>query len=56
MTAAEGNTFEEYQFARFCHYLRTRKTPVAQPAYTFLVYEVTDAEALNALYGPLAVP
>jgi len=55
MTYAEGTTFEEYQFARLCHYLRT-KTPLAEPAYTFLIYQLTDAEVMGALYGPVALP
>jgi hypothetical protein len=55
MTYAEGTTFEEYQFARLCHSLRT-KPPLAEPAYTFLIYQLTDAEVMGALYGPVALP
>jgi len=52
MTLPEGIAFEEYQFARLCHYLRT-KQPLAQPAYTFLIFQLTNEEVLNALYGPV---
>jgi 4-amino-4-deoxy-L-arabinose transferase-like glycosyltransferase len=55
MTYPEGTTFEEYQFARLCHFLRT-KPPLAEPAYTFLIYQLTDAEVMGALYGPVALP
>ena len=55
MTFQQGVAFEEYQFARLCHYLRTRR-PLAQPAYTFLIFQLTDEEVLNALYGPVALP
>jgi hypothetical protein len=53
---AEGVTFEEYQFARLCHYLQGTKPPLAEPAYTFLIYQLTDAEVLKALYGPVDIP
>lgn len=46
---------ETYQFARLCHYLRG-KQPIAQPAYTFLIYRLTDAEVVKALYEPVALP
>jgi hypothetical protein len=52
LTFEEGVTFEEYQFARLCNYLRGR-TPIAEPAYTFLIYRLTDSEVNNALYGPV---
>jgi hypothetical protein len=55
LTYQEGVTFEEFQFARLCHYLRDRK-PVAEPGYTFLIFRLTDAEVMKALYEPLAVP
>jgi hypothetical protein len=55
LTYREGVTFEEYQFARLCHFLRGR-TPLAQPAYTFLVFRLTDAEVMKALYEPIAIP
>jgi hypothetical protein len=46
---------ETYQFARLCHYLRA-KQPIAQPAYTFLIYRLTDAEVVKALYEPVTLP
>jgi hypothetical protein len=55
LTYREGVTFEEYQFARLCHVLRGRE-PMARPAYTFLVYRLTDDEVLKALYEPVAIP
>jgi hypothetical protein len=50
MTYADGVEFENYQFARLCNYLRAR-TPIAQPAYTFLVYRLSDDDIRQALYG-----
>ena len=55
LTYQEAVRFEEYQFARLCHYLRTRK-PVAEVSYTFLIFRLTDAEVLHALYGPVLFP
>jgi hypothetical protein len=55
MSFKEATTFEEYQFARLCHFLRGRP-PLAQPGYTILVYRLTDAEVLKALYEPIAIP
>jgi hypothetical protein len=51
----EGVKFEEYQFARICYFLRDRK-PIAQPAYTFLIFKLTDDDVMKALYGPLPIP
>ncbi|HEY5079038.1 MAG TPA: hypothetical protein VII43_04300, partial [Opitutaceae bacterium] len=48
----EGGTFEAYQFARLCQFLRGRE-PDAELAYTILVYRLTDAEVLKALYEPI---
>jgi hypothetical protein len=48
----EGSTFEAYQFARLCQFLRGRE-PDAELAYTILVFRLTDAEVLKALYEPL---
>ena len=50
----EGSTFEAYQFARLCHWLRGRE-PDAELAYTILVYRLTDAEVLKALYEPISL-
>jgi hypothetical protein len=55
LTYQEGVEFEEYQFARLCHVLRGRK-PIAQPGYTFLIFQLTDAEVMRALYEPVAIP
>jgi hypothetical protein len=55
LTYQEGVAFEEYQFARLCHALLGR-APIAQPAYTFLIFKLTDAEVMKALYEPMAVP
>ena len=55
LTYQEGVTFEEYQFARLCHYLRGRR-PVAEVAYTFLIFKLTDAEVMKALLEPVAIP
>jgi len=55
MTYQEGVTFEEYQFARLCHYLRGRR-PLAQVAYTFLIFRLTDAEVMGALLEPVDLP
>ena len=52
LTYREGTTFEEYQFARLCHYLRGRE-PLAEPGYTFLIFKLTDAEVMHALYEPI---
>ena len=46
---------ETYQVARLCHYLRT-KQPVDQPAYTFLIFRLTDDEVVKALYEPVPLP
>ena len=54
LTYREGVTFEEYQFARLCHCLRGRE-PVAQVAYTFLVFRLTDEEVMKALYEPVTI-
>jgi len=51
----EGVKFEEYQFARLCYFLRGR-APLAEPAYTFLIFRLTDDEVTRALYGPLTMP
>ena len=50
----DGTTFEEYQFARLCHFLRGRE-PLAQPGYTILIYRLTDAEVMRALYQPISL-
>jgi hypothetical protein len=55
LTYQEGVTFEEYQFARLCYFIRDRK-PLAEPAYTFLIYKLTDDDVMKALYGPIAIP
>jgi hypothetical protein len=55
LTYQEAVKFEEFQFARLCHYLRTQQ-PLAQPAYTFLVFRLTDAQVLHALYDPIPIP
>jgi hypothetical protein len=55
MTDNEGNTFEEYQFARLCHYLRG-KQPIDQLNYTIFVFQLTDEEVTQALYGPVSLP
>jgi len=55
LTYQEGVEFEEYQFARLCHTLRGR-APIAQPGYTFLIYRLTDAEVMHALYEPIQIP
>jgi hypothetical protein len=55
LTYQEGVEFEEYQFARLCHYLRGKR-PIAQPAYTFLIFKLTDAEVTRALLEPIAIP
>ncbi|HMD61596.1 MAG TPA: glycosyltransferase family 39 protein, partial [Opitutaceae bacterium] len=52
MTAEDGNTFEEFQFARLCNYLRGRE-PLVLLDYTFLIYRLTDEEVNQALYGPV---
>jgi hypothetical protein len=52
LTTNEANTFEEFQFARLCHYLRGRE-PLVLLDYTFLIYKVTDDEVMQALYGPV---
>jgi hypothetical protein len=49
----ESNTFEEYQFARLCHYLLGRQ-PLDELDYTFLIFRLTDDEVLQALYGPVS--
>ncbi|HEY1763710.1 MAG TPA: glycosyltransferase family 39 protein [Opitutaceae bacterium] len=54
MSEKEGNTFEEYQFARLCHYLRTKK-PIDEINYTFLLFQLTDDEVTQALYGPVSL-
>ena len=55
LTYQEGVTFEEFQFARLCHVLRSRK-PLAEVAYTFLIYQVSDDDVVKALYEPVAIP
>jgi hypothetical protein len=50
LTYQEAVTFEEFQFARLCNYLLTKR-PIAQPAYTFLIFRLTDDEVTKALYG-----
>jgi hypothetical protein len=50
----EATTFEEYQFARLCHWLRGR-TPDAELGYTVLVFRLTDAEVMRALYEPISL-
>jgi hypothetical protein len=55
LTYPEAMQLEAYQFARLCHYLRGKK-PIAQPAYTFLIFRVTDAEVTQALYEPVSLP
>jgi hypothetical protein len=54
LTASEANTFEEFQFARLCHYLRARE-PLVLLDYTFLIYRLTDDEVMQALYGPVSL-
>ena len=54
LTYQEAVTWEEFQFARLCNYLRT-KQPIAQPAYTFLIFRLTDEEVMNALYAPTII-
>jgi hypothetical protein len=51
----DGMQLEAWQFARLCHYLRT-KEPIAQPGYTFFIYRLTDDEVTKALYEPVALP
>jgi Dolichyl-phosphate-mannose-protein mannosyltransferase len=51
----DGMQLEAYQFARLCHFLRT-KEPLARPGNTFFIFRLTDDEVLNALYGPLVLP
>jgi hypothetical protein len=55
LTYQEGVTFEEFQFARLCHVLRSRK-PLAEVAYTFLIFQVSDDDVVKALYEPVAIP
>jgi hypothetical protein len=55
LTYQEGVKFEEYQFARLCYYLKGRP-PLAEPGYTFLIFRLTDAEVMKALYGGLPIP
>jgi len=55
LTYQEGVEFEEYQFARLCHTLRDRQ-PLAEPGYTFLIFRLTDAEVMRALYEPIPIP
>ena len=55
LTYQEGVEFEEYQFARLCHTLRGR-APLAEPGYTFLIYKLTDADVMRALYEPVPIP
>jgi hypothetical protein len=55
LTYQEGVKFEEYQFARVCNFLRGRE-PIAEPGYTFLIFRLTDAEVMKALYGGLPIP
>jgi hypothetical protein len=55
LTYKEGVKFEEYQFARLCFFLRGRE-PLAEPGYTFLIFRLTDAEVMKALYGGLPIP
>ena len=52
LSVEDGKSIEEYQFARLCHFLRNTP-PLAQPGYTFLVFELTDDEVNRALYSPL---
>jgi hypothetical protein len=54
LTYQEGVKFEEYQFARLCYFLRWKK-PIAEPGYTFLIFRLTDAEVMRALYGGLPI-
>jgi MYXO-CTERM domain-containing protein len=54
LTFQEGVKFEEYQFARLCYYLRGR-APLAEVAYTFLIYRLTDEEVTKALYQPIQI-
>jgi hypothetical protein len=54
LTYQEGVTFEEYQFARVCYFLKW-KVPLAEPGYTFLIFRLTDAEVMRALYGGLPI-
>ncbi len=44
--------FEQLRFARLCHYLRARQ-PDGQPAHTFLIYRLDQAELDAALNGDL---
>ena len=55
LTYEQGVEFEEYQFARLCHTLRYVK-PIAEPGYTFLIFRLTDAEVMRALYEPIPIP
>jgi hypothetical protein len=55
MPYREGLTFEAFQFARLCHTLRNRE-PDARIGYTLLVFRLTDAEVLKALYEPVPLP
>jgi hypothetical protein len=55
LTYQEGVKFEEYQFARVCNFLKGRE-PIAEPGYTFLIFRLTDAEVMKALYGGLPIP
>jgi hypothetical protein len=30
--------------------------PIAEPGYTFLIFRLTDAEVMRALYEPIPIP
>jgi hypothetical protein len=46
-------TLNHFQLARLCAYLRKRE-PDAMAGYSILIYELTDREVSEALYGPPA--
>jgi len=44
--------YDRYRFARLCAYLRTHREPTEKIRYSFLVFEVTQADLDVALTGP----
>ncbi len=54
LTIEQSTEFEAYQFARLCQYLRGR-APTARVAYTILIYRLSDAEVMKALYEPVPI-
>jgi hypothetical protein len=49
--ALRWDQFEQYRFARLCHYLRSRQ-PDANVGYSILIYRLTQNEIEDALEGP----